>query len=106
MLILSGVFASPWLVKVLLGKGHKSQSGNPTFAIINSISLMYLKILKVTNVSLEKVAFKVKTTQPSWYYVRPNQQIVDVNKTEEVIISMLESECKYGQIFLINLLSA
>lgn len=35
------------------------------------------EILRVTNSSDNKVAFKVKTTQPSWYYVRPNQQILN-----------------------------
>jgi len=48
------------------------------------------QIVKVTNISKQKVAFKVKTTQPSWYYVRPNQQIVDVGQTEEVAIVLAE----------------
>ena len=50
-------------------------------------------VLKVTNTSQNKVVFKVKTTQPSWYYVRPNQQVVDVGKTEEVAIVLVDAEC-------------
>eukprot|EP01041_Mallomonas_annulata_P013183 gene13183-27882_t len=49
--------------------------------------------LRVTNTSNAKIAFKIKTTQPTWYYVRPNQQIVDVDKTEEVTIVLVDSEC-------------
>lgn len=49
--------------------------------------------LRITNTTKEKVAFKVKTTQPSWYFVRPNQQIVDAEQTEEVTIVLVESEC-------------
>ena len=57
-------------------------------------STMLLKVLKVTNTSKSKVIFKVKTTQPSWYYVRPNQQVLDVGKSEDVIILLVEHECK------------
>ncbi|RYH09147.1 hypothetical protein EON65_40345 [archaeon] len=52
------------------------------------------QVLKVTNVSSNKVAFKVKTTQPTWYFVRPNQQILDAGKTEEVNIILVDAECK------------
>jgi len=52
------------------------------------------QVLRITNTSGEKVAFKVKTTQPTWYYVRPNQQIVDIGQTEEVTIVMVDTECK------------
>jgi hypothetical protein len=52
------------------------------------------KILKVTNLSQSKVVFKIKTTQPSWYYVRPNQQILDIGQTEEVTIALVEAEGK------------
>jgi hypothetical protein len=41
------------------------------------------------------VAFKVKTTQPSWFYVRPNQHVLDVGQTEDVSIVLVEGECKY-----------
>ena len=60
----------------------------------HSSFLYYLpQTLKVTNTSDTKVAFKVKTTQPSWYYVRPNQHILDVGQTEEVTITLVDSEC-------------
>ena len=47
----------------------------------------------MTNTSDSKVVFKVKTTLPTWYYVRPNQQVVDVGATEEVAIVLIDSEC-------------
>ncbi|CAE7703252.1 PVA12, partial [Symbiodinium microadriaticum] len=50
-------------------------------------------VLRISNISKGKVAIKVKTTQPSWYYVRPNQHVVDVGSTEEVIISLNTVEC-------------
>eukprot|EP01040_Poterioochromonas_malhamensis_P019578 gene19578-23161_t len=50
-------------------------------------------ILKVTNVSPHKVVFKVKTTQPTWYYVRPNQQILDAGSSEDVNILLVDTEC-------------
>ena len=39
-----------------------------------------------------KIVFKVKTTQPSWYYVRPNQATLEVGKTEDVVIIIVEEE--------------
>lgn len=48
--------------------------------------------LTIKNLSDSKVVFKVKTTQPSWYYVRPNQQILDVDQTESVQILVVEGE--------------
>jgi hypothetical protein len=50
-------------------------------------------ILKVTNVSPGTIVFKVKTTQPSWYYVRPNQQMLGVGKSEDVEIILVDTEC-------------
>ena len=50
-------------------------------------------ILKITNTSAQCIVFKVKTTQPSWYYVRPNQQMVRVGATEEVSIVLVDNEC-------------
>jgi hypothetical protein len=47
-------------------------------------------ILRITNISGSKVVFKVKTTQPAWYYVRPNQQIMDIGKSDEVTIIIVE----------------
>lgn len=62
-----------------------------TFTLIRNSSPK--TVLKVTNNSNAKVAFKIKTTQPTWYYVRPNQQIVDVDKTEEVTVVLVDTEC-------------
>lgn len=50
-------------------------------------------ILHITNISSSKLIFKVKTTQPSWYFVRPNQQLLDLNEAEDVVISLVSSEC-------------
>lgn len=50
-------------------------------------------ILRISNTSSHYVVFKVKTTQPSWYYVRPNQQIVKPGATEEVSIVLVDNEC-------------
>lgn len=49
-------------------------------------------VLKVTNTSQQKVVFKVKTTQPTWYYVRPNQQVLDVGASEDVNILLVDTE--------------
>lgn len=51
-------------------------------------------VLEVTNTSQSRIVFKVKTTQPSWYYVRPNQQVLDIGQTEEVAIVLVEAEGK------------
>ena len=57
----------------------------------------------VTNTSNRKIVFKVKTTQPTWYYVRPNQQMLDVGKSEEISVALVDTECKYV-LYLIILL--
>lgn len=49
--------------------------------------------LRITNETDSKIVFKVKTTQPSWYYVRPNQNVIDVGQTEESTITLIDSEC-------------
>lgn len=49
--------------------------------------------LKVTNISNSNVVFKVKTTQPSWYYVRPNQQLLAPGQSEDVKVLLVGSEC-------------
>lgn len=49
--------------------------------------------LVIKNVSTAKVVFKVKTTQPQWYYVRPNQQVLDLDQAEEVSIILSDAEC-------------
>lgn len=50
-------------------------------------------VLKVANITASKILFKVKTTQPTWYYVRPNQQILAPGQVEDVAILMVENEC-------------
>lgn len=50
-------------------------------------------VLKVANITASKILFKVKTTQPTWYYVRPNQQILAPGQVEDVAILMVEAEC-------------
>lgn len=50
-------------------------------------------ILRVTNTSNDNIAFKVKTTQPSWYYVRPNQQVLSPGQSEDVAVVLVEAEC-------------
>lgn len=49
-------------------------------------------VLRITNISGQKIAFKVKTTQPNWYFVRPNQDVLDANQSEDVVVLMVESE--------------
>lgn len=55
-----------------------------------------LKVLTITNTSTERIVFKVKTTQPTWYFVRPNQQLLDVGESEEVNVLLVDTECKYA----------
>lgn len=52
------------------------------------------QVLSITNTSGGRVAFKVKTTQPTWFYVRPNQHVLDIGQTEDVSIVLVEGECK------------
>mmetsp|Transcript_30778 Transcript_30778/g.57394 ORF Transcript_30778/g.57394 Transcript_30778/m.57394 type:complete len:305 (+) Transcript_30778:118-1032(+) len=49
--------------------------------------------LRITNISDSTIAFKVKTTQPTWYFVRPNQHVVEPKKTEEVTIVLIIEHC-------------
>lgn len=49
--------------------------------------------LRITNISDSSIIFKVKTTEPTWYYVRPNQNVVEPNKTEEVTIVLIIEHC-------------
>jgi hypothetical protein len=51
-------------------------------------------VLKITNSSSAAVAFKVKTTQPTWYYVRPNQAVLAAGAAELVTVVLVETECK------------
>lgn len=50
-------------------------------------------VLRITNISNQRVAFKVKTTQPTWYFVRPNQQLLDIGASEDIAIALVEAEC-------------
>ena len=50
--------------------------------------------LVVKNLMAKPVAFKVKTTQPSWYYVRPNQDMLKSGETLEIEIALVEAERK------------
>jgi len=50
-------------------------------------------VLRITNISDSKIVFKVKTTQPTWYYVRPNQQMLDIGQSEDVAILLIDTEC-------------
>ena len=47
------------------------------------------EILNVTNPSGLKVAFKVKTTSPKLYCVRPNAGILEPHETKEIQGSVL-----------------
>lgn len=49
--------------------------------------------LRITNISDTTIAFKVKTTQPTWYFVRPNQHVIEPKKTEEVTIVLIIEHC-------------
>mmetsp|Transcript_8091 Transcript_8091/g.9158 ORF Transcript_8091/g.9158 Transcript_8091/m.9158 type:complete len:267 (-) Transcript_8091:195-995(-) len=51
-------------------------------------------VLKIRNVSDEQIAFKVKTTMPKRYLVRPNQDVVDGGKTVDVRISLQTKEAR------------
>ena len=39
--------------------------------------------MKVTNTSQHRIICKIKTTQPKWYAVRPNQRMLDVGEWRE-----------------------
>jgi hypothetical protein len=48
--------------------------------------------LIIKNISNQPVAFKVKTTTPLWYNVKPNQEILQKDQTVEVSIILIDSE--------------
>lgn len=51
--------------------------------------------LTARNLSKDKaIALKVKTTQPSWYYVRPNQEILGPGESLEISITLIENESR------------
>ncbi|CAM9678494.1 unnamed protein product, partial [Choristocarpus tenellus] len=51
-------------------------------------------LLTLTNDSFTEIAFKVKTTEPKRYLVRPNQGLIDVGTSEKVNVYLVERECK------------
>jgi hypothetical protein len=48
--------------------------------------------LKVKNVSNKRVMYKVKTTQPMWYFVRPNFDVLDAGEEVEVNVVLIDEE--------------
>lgn len=51
-------------------------------------------ILKVVNKGTERIAFKVKTTKPRRYLVRPNQGLVEVGKSTDVTVILQQKDCE------------
>ncbi|CAM9608438.1 unnamed protein product, partial [Scytosiphon promiscuus] len=50
-------------------------------------------VLSVSNSSEVTIAFKVKTTEPRRYLVRPNQGLVGPGESESVNVFLIEKEC-------------
>ncbi|CAN0152699.1 unnamed protein product, partial [Discosporangium mesarthrocarpum] len=50
-------------------------------------------VLKLSNLSSEKVAYKVKTTEPKRYLVRPNQGVIGPGGTGHIDVYLVEREC-------------
>ena len=49
--------------------------------------------LRITNTSLDScIAYKIKTTQPTWYIVKPSQHVIDVGNYKDIEISIVENE--------------
>jgi hypothetical protein len=44
--------------------------------------------------SSKAIAIKVKTTQPNWYYVRPNQDVLGPGESRDIEITLIESESR------------
>lgn len=51
-------------------------------------------MLIIKNTSSHKIAFKVKTTHLGWYYVKPNQDVLQEGEVKEVQITLTETESK------------
>jgi hypothetical protein len=47
--------------------------------------------LMITNVSQGNLAYKVKTTAPRQYVVKPNQGIIDIGQKFAIDISLIQS---------------
>lgn len=68
-------------------------SGTLEFRVASSKSST--TTLTAKNLSEDKaVAVKVKTTQPSWYYVRPNQEILGPGESLDISITLIETESR------------
>ena len=51
--------------------------------------------LKLTNSSTTtRAVFKVRTTQPMWYFVRPNQDILEPGTSVDLAFTLIETECR------------
>jgi hypothetical protein len=51
-------------------------------------------VMKMSNTSSSRVLFKVRTTQPLWYYVRPNQDILEAGQAVDLVFTLTEPESK------------
>jgi len=51
-------------------------------------------VMKMSNTSSSRVLFKVRTTQPLWYYVRPNQDILEAGQDVDLVFTLTEPESK------------
>ena len=50
--------------------------------------------LKIRNTSTGRIAFKVKTTKPKRYLVRPNQGLIDVDRDSTVTVILQQKDCE------------
>lgn len=57
-------------------------------------------ILTITNLSKENVAYKVKTTAPRYYVVKPNQGIMEGNQKILIEISYIPSAVSRNDIMI------
>lgn len=49
-------------------------------------------LLRMKNVSSKRVMYKVKTTQPMWYFVRPNFDVLEGGEEVEVAVALIDEE--------------
>ena len=51
--------------------------------------------LKLKNTSSSsRVVYKVRTTQPMWYYVRPNQDVLEPEQEVDLVFTLTDLECR------------
>jgi len=48
--------------------------------------------LRITNTADSFIAYKIKTTQPTWYVVKPSQHVIDIGQYKDIEISIVENE--------------